>query len=674
MKKRIISAAAVLAAVSAAAVLLAVLNKGGKGAAEEVQTETQAETLPLTLTLTLEYDDRYSLDDLIEGYFVVTIYDEEAVSYQVENAQATETPDDSVISLEDGSCTELAADGVGDAVMLIAPESMQGEINEDNISEYEEYIITVEVTVEPARLTLMFLAGQSNAEGNCSSSTGNEYWESVACEDGTVYSTYAPSGISTGAKITGIEFSQAGTAAAAEDIVAGSLTSDVSVSGTVLEYSLDTLTESGNGKIGPDSGLAYEWNLLTGDKVWVVNAAWGATSIAVWQKGESVYDRAADVFALAQQTYTAEIEAGHYTAGETLLFWLQGESDNTMETETYYSYFTAMCADMKETFSLDAIGIIMVCSNCGEYGCDDEIEMSGPRIAQYLAGQDSELSYVYIVSNVGEQWISDEGVAEYFSEAYPEGYITYPKRETSERYASSLPATVDEIHSDAHYSQTGHNENGITAADGMYAVLYGSDEEVSVEWRTENGLGTYSLILGTGEEADLIAAAEPVYLGKNVTYEISGDCVSYDFDTASITGISCGSAYIKAYLNGQVIGVMEITVVETAVNGLVYNEENGWAYYAHSIIDTTYDGLAENDEGWWYISGGYIDLTYTGIARYGHSWWYVTDGRLDLTFTGIASCTRGTWYLENGRVTLTYNGEVTIDGVTYTIENSKVVQ
>ena len=167
---------------------------------------------------------------------------------------------------------------------------------------------------------VVVLLGQSNAEGWCSSNTGYLRSESVACEDGSVYSTYAPVNASSSKSsvIAGISFSEYCTESNASRFVAGSLTGSSSISGNQMQYSLDTLTESGNGKTGLDSGLAYEWNRLTGDKVWVVNTAWGGTSINTWVPGGKHYERSAAVNRLVKQTYQAEINAGHYTEGSSL--------------------------------------------------------------------------------------------------------------------------------------------------------------------------------------------------------------------------------------------------------------------------------------------------------------------------------------------------------------------
>ena len=144
----------------------------------------------------------------------------------------------------------------------------------------------------------------------------------------------------------------------------------------------------------------------------------------------------------------AEVEAGHYTAGQTLLFWLQGEADKGRTSEWYYDAFTTMHDSMQRNLYLDRFGIIMVRSNEVSRINADDISMSGPRIAQYVAGSSRNLGKVYIASNVNEQWVTDEQTAEYFSVAYPDGYLSYPMQNA----LPELPVTVSQVHNDIHYS------------------------------------------------------------------------------------------------------------------------------------------------------------------------------------------------------------------------------
>ena len=156
--------------------------------------------------LQLCYDDRYTFPEEITEIRTV-----EVTSTSVE----TGATDAAVLTLAEGST--VIATGTGSAEVLLA----SGE--------------TVTVTVSPAPISLLFLFGQSNTEGMilsnnpqaCAAARG----QSVLCEEGQVYSTYAPYHTEHGSNIGGVSFTQALSVSNAADFVASSLTSDRNTSG-----------------------------------------------------------------------------------------------------------------------------------------------------------------------------------------------------------------------------------------------------------------------------------------------------------------------------------------------------------------------------------------------------------------------------------------------------------
>ena len=96
---------------------------------------------------------------------------------------------------------------------------------------------------------------------------------------------------------------------------------------------------------------------------------------------------------------------------------------------------------------------------------EDELQMTAPRIIQYIAGNSIDYAKLYVVSNVNELWISDENVRSYYKGKYGDQIDSedYPIR-------TGCKNTCDngQVHADIHYSQLGHNENGLTAAEGLY--------------------------------------------------------------------------------------------------------------------------------------------------------------------------------------------------------------
>ena len=616
--------------------------------------------------LSLQYDDRYDLSEFGADWAILTIETKQVYSHKVISSQNMSEYDGDVILQDKEEAMNIIAVGVGRAEIILVPEekrelaeailsgTKKGESNSTAIE-----ALRINVTVEPAPLSLIYVAGQSNAEGWCSANTGYRCDQSVVCMEGKVYSTYVPSNMSK--SITEISFSENCTAKNASDFVAGALRSNESVSGRPLEYSLDTLTENGNGKTGPDSGLAYEWNRLTGDKVWIVNTAWGGTSISTWIPGSTYYERSIAVNRLVRQTYEAEIDAGHYTAGKTLVVWLQGEADKYRSAELYYNFFESMYDAMLQELDFDRFGIIMVRSDEGSRINAEDISMSGPRIAQYAAGSSKGLDKAYVVSNINEQWISDAQVKNYFAGAYPMGHLTYPIRTATEE----LPSSVAEVHNDIHYSQIAHNENGITAAKGMYIALCGNTagRELNISWRDRQGRQINEAVLDIDEDKVMVPVISPSYLSKEVHYDINGGAVSFNQKTGTFTAEEVGTALISACdLQDKVLATLEVEVVNTADMTEIAGED--------------YDGLFYYNGIWWYLEDGYVQKNYTGVVHNENGWWYVEDGKVDFGYNGFAQNSNGWWYIENGKVTFkrtdVIKGTVNGENGWWRVENSKV--
>ena len=135
----------------------------------------------------LSYDDRYSIykdkdHEEYNDYKIDHVTNLESKSHPVKTGEVQEQESDEVLTQTDDS--NVRASGVGTALLVLVPKEENSEAAYDKIY--------VHVTVEAAPLTIMYLMGQSNMEGMCSANTGYQLNKSVACEIGTVYSTYAP--------------------------------------------------------------------------------------------------------------------------------------------------------------------------------------------------------------------------------------------------------------------------------------------------------------------------------------------------------------------------------------------------------------------------------------------------------------------------------------------------
>ena len=523
-----------------------------------------------TRTLKLQYDDRYCFQDILPDYSVVQIEAESVSSYQVTAGKRSGTLDQSVLELNGTSDVDVIATGVGEATVLLAPTNqmeqakkaldLDPETAETGGNTYSISCVEVHVTVTPARLTVIFLAGQSNAEGACPTLADYRPEDSVQCPIGQVYSTFLPSGPRLAVAITGISTLAKATEENVASFVPSSLTGTKSMAGGELNYPLYALTEEGNGKCGPDSGIAYEWNQLTGDKVWIINTAWGGSSISQWVPGGLVYRRANAAYTRSLQTMNAEISAGHYTAGRRLMFWLQGEANKDMSAATYYNQFSQMKAAFERSFGVEYFGLITVRA-AYDHKTEADLRMNGPRIAQYYIGSSADFNNVFIVSNVNEQWVTDKQVQAYFKGAYPTGRLSYPRRSGSS--SSGIPATVNQIHPTVHYSQIGHNENGLTAAKGMYEVVTkaGKGQTPSVCWHDGEGQRITSLLMIPGTTEIVVPEIWLPYQAKQLKSVSTSSALTYDQKTGTVRALRAGIYSIDAVdASGQVVATLPVQV------------------------------------------------------------------------------------------------------------------
>lgn len=352
-------------------------------AAEISEQSDLAQQLAYQAALTMYYDDRYSIQNDYPDYVIERISGQIVTSRQVQNGQVSYVRDNNV--LVKTSDTTLTAAGTGTATVVLKKGSGRN-------AQYRN----LRIDVKPARLTLIYLLGQSNMEGMCSWNTGYENDKNILNTAGAVYSTYLPTAMNPSNYMTDIFWSEYGTRYNANKFVPQALTSTYSLAGTELQYPLNTLTTEvlpNRGKGGMDSAIAYEWRQRTGDKVWIANLAYSGSRIYEWVPGNDVYERAAVTAQLVRQVYAAEIAAGHYTTGNQLMFWMQGELDSlTIQAADYRQHFLSMYQDFTARVPVEKCGIITTRTAAGTHKYTDDLYLTGPRIAQYGMGASPELS------------------------------------------------------------------------------------------------------------------------------------------------------------------------------------------------------------------------------------------------------------------------------------------
>ena len=468
--------------------------------------------------ISLQYDDRYKLSSKN-----IEILDQGTpTSYKVGFGVATKTLDDCVITIENDY---LIATGIGEAYIYI-----------NNLLH--------KFCVEPAPISLILLAGQSNMQG----SEGNAD-QSIICPDGMVYATY------------GDRYNM--TIDNATSYVASALTGDyksINVNGTsecLSDYPINFLNESGAGKAGPDSGFAYEWVKQTGEKIWIVNAAHGGSSINTWQKNGENYKEAIALFSACQETLKKEISAGHYSLSHMGYFWCQGCTDATQTSEWYIKKYLTMHENFKLDLafdddhnnstperSMEFAGIIPIRSGsngsgsyrAGTYEVSPsapyyesflDIRMNGPRVAQYWMGNNPELEDIFVVCTIQENWVTmpdgTDGVADYFTSHYPNGKVDYTPQ-TTQSASWYTPKTPASVHDSIHYNQIGYNEIGKESVRNLLyllGILEPEEVETTVKFVAWDGFTEVEKIFAnpTGDCNTLaVPIVTPIWKAKTVTY------------------------------------------------------------------------------------------------------------------------------------------------------------
>ncbi|MCD8147136.1 MAG: hypothetical protein LUD84_07670 [Clostridiales bacterium] len=463
--------------------------------------------------ISLSYDDRYTF-----SYKVTSIVSLTITSKRVGSSKS----DTAVVKVDSSSSKKIIACGCGTAVVTLSNGKTYG------------------VKVSAAPISLLLIIGQSNAEGRPSStsssslSTYKKQW--IPSEEGQVYSTYAPS-TTTMYKQIGW-YSSTGSNGLTTSNESAFIPSSLTNNSASKDYKwTNNLTTAGNGKSGIDSALAYEWNKLTGEKVWVINAAHHGSSITSWQPGSSKTNnnfwQAVDLYVAAEKLLSKEIAAGHYTLSRKGIFWLQGEQDKSMSASKYLSYFTKMNSALRTQLNGSGIsgmkksiaftGIIMVRAAASKPASTSDFALTGPRLAQYYMTTSSSYSTIYLASQASESWTSNANVKSYFVNKYGT-QAKYRAANPNKSGTISMPTKISQVHSTVHYSQLAYNEIGMDAADNIcYALGYAkapSSKVSSVTIVTANGYtnrNKSTTKLSKGSTLKFAVKVYPTYLSKGVT-------------------------------------------------------------------------------------------------------------------------------------------------------------
>ena len=503
------------------------------------------EVIPKTNGIHMYYDDRLDVSSLgVSGEPVIT--DQIITSKKV----GTDTFDDALVTYVNG---KLIAVGVGSAILTWGS-------GDDAMS----FVITV----ESAPISLIMITGHSLGSGSQGDKTQN-----IICEDGQVYCTNERA---YSHKIT-IGNQSAGT------VVSKDVTGMGLGYGSELRPSgIDTLIAAGAGVNGMDSGFAYRWTQLTGEKIWILNSAKGSTQLQTWQEGGYNYKHAVALFQTAEEILYNEYLAGHYTMSHMgIVNYTTANGDQTWEPEKYTKAFNSMWDGFREEMArydfngdgekdtVDCIGLLTFWGVCSMNKWDNMHKeplafYNGSGTPYYGKLINYAMSYfenngVIMASDVGRSWTSDADVEEYFKKNPIEnlyGVLQNGKTHTS-------PTTMrDGVYGDGvHYNQLGYNVQGIESAESMYEYWYGKNETTSFKLVQADGVSLVpdQITIPLGESYAIVPMALPS--STKLTYELTGDAISYSECTVWTKKQGNATLTIKT-LDGEIVKTVEITVGE----------------------------------------------------------------------------------------------------------------
>ncbi len=525
--------------------------------------------------LTMRYDDRLEIADLSGGTGTGCLVMNETVTSQ----------DDHVLMASGG---KLIAVGTGTATVITGTKEYQ-------------------VTVEKAPISLFMITGHSVGAGQ----EGNAA-QSIALEPGTAYSTFR-------------------TTLTADGMGLG-------YGASARPAGIDALGEGGGGTRGTGSAIAYQWNKLTGDKVWIINAAMGGSCINEWQPGavghtadhSYLYDKAVANFQAAQTILKKEIAAGHYTLSEMAIFYHSAANfQANLGNYTHYTqesleqdYLTLwggfkndLMTDMdgdgnSETVTAFGLVPLWVDNGVGQYGTD--------KPANFFMSASDAYPDIYLASHY-EKWCTAAGIA-----AFPD--ITYT---TQDGNALAKPVAPTDAGGNGflspdnvHLTQVAYNAVGMEAAQSLYTQLNGGVAATSLAVYTDAGkVMPTELTLSAGQKLLAVPVAEPFNAG-GLTFETTGNVkLTYPMQ---ITGIEPGTGTVSISANGTVLWTANVTVVDShdhcICGGNLSHEctDTQMTYLTQADFDNaTADGL------WLYKSGSNFvlaegnyalaeDITYAG--------------------------------------------------------------
>lgn len=447
---------------------------------------------------------------LVEDGAIRMYYDDRlSIAEIAENAAAVELSDESVV-VHDTQNNQLIAVGVG-----------KTDIAVDGA--------TYTLTVESAPISLVMITGHSIGAGQ----TGIKA-KSVLCQDGQAYSTH------------GVKHANGET----EGIGIG-YDADVKPDG------IDAFTAAGEGTIGEGSGLAYRWNQITGEKIWVLNAAVGGSSLDQWTKGTKNYENAVTLFRFAQKILSSEIALGHYRLKDMAIIY-HSAANYEYNNVVYYDemaqkWYHSMWNGFKEDLSMDmtgdgeketvnALGLVPIYTT-------GKMDIRHDKLANYCMGAMDVYPDIFMASMATRYWLADVN-------SFP--LIDYE----THGEPVYMPQRKEHILSDGvHLHQEAYNAAGMDIAENLFAHLRTPVLLESLTLQNDDGNKVYDEVTlkRVGASISLFPIVEPMAV-SDLTFIVSDNLeIVYP---CVITAVAPGTGTLTISQGNKVIRTITIEVKE----------------------------------------------------------------------------------------------------------------
>lgn len=469
---------------------------------------------PVDDSIKIYYDDRTTIAEILG---------KEVSSYELKDVVITskvvgsDTADTALLTKDEKS-GKLIATATGSATI---------------VADGEEY----KFKVLPAPITIAIIIGHSLGMG----SKGNPA-QSVKSEIGQVY----------GSQLSDALFKSVDE------------TTGLGMNAPKRPSGIDALCD-GTGRQGTDGAIGYEWNKISGEKIFVLNAAIGGSCVNQWIDGTPYHINALRLLNAASEVVKNEVTAGHFEYKTTAIiefstanFYYQnvlGNGKNKLEHSEIKEWHDSIWNGFQKGVTVDIDGDGKNdAPSCIGFNPLWEANASGlnkfnyDKHAIYYMGASKEYPHAFIISHDSRAWQTVDGILKTFPE------INY---ETQSAPVKAPTALIDVSADNVHLTQLGYNAQGQEIARNLYAYLTKNNAPKSVLIFNEQGNSINSITVKAGAEFKFAIVSNPVSASE---LEISCEDNFKIEANGVIKGVSVGTGKLTISHNGEVIKTLTVKV------------------------------------------------------------------------------------------------------------------